>query len=595
MPTNTINDTGLKYVYDKLNGKKLEESTLASSQETETTMTATKEHAANSKFYLAATQQYCMATDDIAIGDTLEENTNYVAITINGFLTDMEAYLILAGQMLDAKADKVSGATNGNLAGLNGSGNLTDSGWNGAKDTTSISGNPISISGLKANQLAKDPIITLEPIQAGSGTPSPVNQRPISGYDKVEALSGGVNIFDEQLEIGTYDTETGEKSSAISNCLRSKNKYRIMPNAWYNLVFPGLSSSRYVRFFAYDEGLNYLGTFNVTQAQFRVTISNAAYIAFRLDTQYGTTYNNNISVNYPATITTYVPYNKATSISESLGQTVYGLTHEVRTGKAKVTCKAVDMGTLNYIYNSTLAAEGIFPFDISDMSPNAQILVCSGYEAIKNNNGWAIQNNQVVHPNTFQTCRVKNTNCTTVEQIKAANSGIILVYELATPIEIQLTPHEISLLKDYAYVSTNGTSIALDYHNGELASLSDVAQVGKTVNLISGRFQAPDYPKAEFAYNASLEVSNAQTYTCPQNGYIFVQEAYGVVASATNCPYFQIKVGNVTIFRTQAFTATNNRCDGFCFPVSKDDIVTFLVVTQKLNNLVAIFVPCKNI
>ena len=35
-------------------------------------------------------------------------------------------------------AEKVAGATSGNLAGLNGSGNLTDSGWNGAKDTTSI-------------------------------------------------------------------------------------------------------------------------------------------------------------------------------------------------------------------------------------------------------------------------------------------------------------------------------------------------------------------------------------------------------------------------------------------------------------------------
>ena len=74
---------------------------------------------------------------------------------------------------LATKADKVTNATNGNLAGLNGSGNLTDSGWNGAKDTTSISGNPISISGLKANQLAVNPIITLEPIQDLHGQSKP--------------------------------------------------------------------------------------------------------------------------------------------------------------------------------------------------------------------------------------------------------------------------------------------------------------------------------------------------------------------------------------------------------------------------------------
>ena len=72
-----------------------------------------------------------------------------------------------------------------------------------------------------------------------------------------------------------------------------------------------------------------------------------------------------------------------------------------------------------------------------------------------------------------------------------------------------------------------------------------------------------------------------------------VQEAYGEVVSATDCPYFQIKVGNVTVFRTQAFTATNNRCSGVCLPVSKGDVITFLTVTRKLNQLTVLFIPCK--
>ena len=64
-------------------------------------------------------------------------------------------------------------------------------------------------------------------------------------------------------------------------------------------------------------------------------------------------------------------------------------------------------------------------------------------------------------------------------------SGVQLVYKLATPFTIQLTPYEISLLKDYVYVSTNGTNISLDYHNGELASLSDVAQLSETVERLT--------------------------------------------------------------------------------------------------------------
>ena len=67
------------------------------------------------------------------------------------------------------------------------------------------------------------------------------------------------------------------------------------------------------------------------------------------------------------------------------------------------------------------------------------------------------------------------------------------VYKLATPFTIQLTPHEISLLKDYAYVSTNGTNITFDYHNGELASLSDVSQLGETVNELGSMYVFKTY------------------------------------------------------------------------------------------------------
>lgn len=64
--------------------------------------------------------------------------------------------------------------------------------------TTSASGNPISITGLKSNQLAVNPVITFEPIQAGSGDPSPSNVRAISGYDKIEVLSCGKNLLDRK-------------------------------------------------------------------------------------------------------------------------------------------------------------------------------------------------------------------------------------------------------------------------------------------------------------------------------------------------------------------------------------------------------------
>jgi len=379
-------------------------------------------------------------------------------------------------------AEKVSGATNGNLAGLNGSGNLTDSGISGDMTTQSASGNPISIADLKSAQIALNPVITFEPIQAGSGTPSPSNVRAISGYDKIEVLTGGVNIFDEQLELGTYDTTTGEKSSSISNCLRSKNKYRIIPNEWYTLVYPSLSASNYVRFFIYDAAMNYLGTTNVTNSSFRITTANAAYIAFRLDTQYGTTYGNNISINYPSSLTTYIPYHKTTDLSESLGQTVYGAIWAVRDGKL-VSAYAI-LNAKDISWNVSLN-------QARTVVTNAKAYekpICSHYKGVTAS--WvSLQDNEIAYNgNEIRIRDDTNAVDSTTWTNYVNNNNIQILYKLATPIEIQLTPHEIALSQGYNYISTNGTSISLSYHNGELASLSDVAQVGETVeNLIPVR------------------------------------------------------------------------------------------------------------
>ena len=121
---------------------------------------------------------------------------------------------------LGGKTDKVSGATNGNLAGLNGSGNLTDSG--------------ISVSGLKSQIDGKADIIhdtvqnvaiasvpdaaanlpltalrfAVEPIQAGSGDPSPQNVRSISGRTQAVVTGTGKNLFDKT--IGTTDGIRGD-------------------------------------------------------------------------------------------------------------------------------------------------------------------------------------------------------------------------------------------------------------------------------------------------------------------------------------------------------------------------------------------------
>ena len=396
-------------------------------------------------------------TGSIASGDT-------------GFTTGGDVYTALGG-----KADKVSGATNGNLAGLNGQGNLTDSGWNGAKDTTSISGNPISISGLKANQLAVNPIITFEPIQAGSGTPSPVNQRPISGYDKVEALSCGKNLFDGTYsKTGTYLTTDGVEHSGTFGLtqyipVKANTAYR------FTNLSPGSTSAALCW---YTKAKEYISGVQLNADFTAISPANACYAKGSVRDDM-----TNICINEGSSTITYEPYVNPTSISESLGQTVYGGTLDVRTGVLTVTHKAIDMGDLNYVYgggrfNSTTA--------ISDVGGNASWYYGDVIFSMYRNSGDSTDATAFIYSNvgtaSDKILYVYDSRYTDATAFKAAVTGQKICYKLATPFTIQLTPYEISLLKDYAYLSTNGTSIALDYHNGELASLSDVSQLGETVN-----------------------------------------------------------------------------------------------------------------
>ena len=299
---------------------------------------------------------------------------------------------------ISGKADKVSGATNGNLAGLNASGNLTDSTWSADKTTTQATGNPVSIPNLKSNQLAINPIITLEPIQAGSGTPSPSNVRAISGYDTVTIVSAN----------GSDPTAQG--------------------------------------------------------------------------------------------------YVIATEISEALGQTVYWGRWKPRTGEFEVVGGRVYLPDLlweqyqsnlwiSYSLND-LVSTAIYPKILPPDTNNDVVeAVCEKY-----------QTDDVVTLMANQTTNIRIGANAVGTMFFATGNGSentptgYMAYKLLEPFTIQLTPHEISLLKDYAYVSTNGTNIALDYHNGEMASLSDVSQLGETVNELSEYAYKVNIPSTVFNF-----------------------------------------------------------------------------------------------
>jgi len=405
------------------------------------------------------------------------------------------------------KADKVTSAVNGNLAGLNGSGNPTDSGISGDMTTQSASGNPISIADLKSAQIALNPVITFEPIQAGSGTPSPSNIRAISGYDKIEVSSCGKNLFNlDDILVGTYFDGKWSWGGSTSKLFDLKFK----ENTQY--TFSGYETqsgdNKNVRpRIVYTDGTveNIFLITNTTRTAFSKTSAENKTIDY-IQAYWGSDSNayvtiENFQIEIGTSATTYEPYHKTTDLSESLGQTVYWGRLLPRTGEFEVLGGSVDLGTLTWQNDTTtrpadgstihahfasftdckvIASSAIANMYCSIYSPSTvnKVDYGGGNEVMDAIMGGADNNRRIwIYDSRY--------NNTSAADFKTAMSGIMLVYELATPFTIQLTPHEIALSQDYAYISTNGTLIALDYHNGEMASLADVSQLGETVNNLN--------------------------------------------------------------------------------------------------------------
>ena len=254
---------------------------------------------------------------------------------------------------------------------------------------------------------------------------------------------------------------------------------RVTPNTTYYVCIPSTASNGSIRF--YDKNQNYLGSSiaiplprNTT-----VTMPNDAYhIHINFGTNYGATYSNNISLNYPSTDTQYHAYHKTTDLSENLPQTVYGGSLDLNSGVLTVDRAIVDLGSLNYSYDTNYSYPDFATTVLLMKTGNASI-ICSAYDDISPSSDYAFGNNASdgiinVNSNTYNTLRIRDNRYSDATTFKTAVQGVQLCYELATPFTIQLTPTELTLLKDYAYVSTNGTRIDLDYRNGEMATLEDV-------------------------------------------------------------------------------------------------------------------------
>jgi len=160
--------------------------------------------------------------------------------------------------------------------------------------------------------------VDVNAVQSGTGDPSPDNVRPITGFSQANVFRTGVNLWDEEWEVGSIDNNTGLNSNDNNN-IRGKNYIAVKPNTTY-YCYSG--SNKNIRYFFYTADKTFISSNFVKNGTF-TTSETTAYIRIRTTNVYGNTYNNDISINYPSTDTEYHAYNGNTYLLP-FGDTYYG-------------------------------------------------------------------------------------------------------------------------------------------------------------------------------------------------------------------------------------------------------------------------------
>lgn len=218
----------------------------------------------------------------------------------------------------------------------------------------------------------------------------------------------------------------------------------------------------------YDVEGNYLG-FKATNAPIDVPEKTEYAVLVIYTSQINTEISvENLQIEIGTTHSEY-EYGNAEYTTIQLGDTVYGGTWDVTTGKLTVNRVSVDMGTLTWSRtNAGISTEGgyVFYSFMSDMAQDS--LMCSMYPysgAVAGNSAAYNKGNKTLSRiASASRIYIRDDTYTATSDLVTAITGQQLVYYLATPVEIDLTPTQVQMLAGTNNIWSDAGNIELTYY-----------------------------------------------------------------------------------------------------------------------------------
>lgn len=285
--------------------------------------------------------------------------------------------------------------------------------------------------------------VDIDAWQEGSGEPSPSNVRAIHGWNECNIIKSNKNLIETTMNIScaiiTNEIRILSGGTSLIAHLKKGKTYTIS----------GLTINRgIIGYFDSIPSLNDESTLTQTIASTGNPTFTADYDGLAvIYVNNGTVDTSTAQLELGSTATSYVAHDGGTDTID-LTETIYGGTLNVSTGVLTITHGIVDLGNLDWIYYTTytyfqaiLPARSAVnsecwcdryvysPYSVGSVRPDKTI-----------NTGVPYFNPQNL------AVTVKDSTYTDATTFKTAMSGAQLVYELATPTTIQLTPTEVRTL-----------------------------------------------------------------------------------------------------------------------------------------------------
>lgn len=293
-------------------------------------------------------------------------------------------------------------------------------------------------------------VAQIEPVQAGSGDPSPTNVRAITGHTSANVTVAGKNLigFGERLAAwGSNYTDIGNDSYLIkSTGTGYREPYRFADediDVTLSGIVTDLEGSRNWR-------INLLNANNVEVGSIRQGETVVSGKASKIRLNYGATGNGaiyeKIQLELGTQATPYESY-KGTTATTALGRTVYGGTLDVVTGVLTVTHKFLHLTSVSQV-STTSGAHVYWRFVINEKGINgatAETIICNMAK------GAYVEADNTCYITSagglfliFPEDQTLNTKA--LVDAWLANHELQICYKLATPQTYNLTAQQVELL-----------------------------------------------------------------------------------------------------------------------------------------------------